>query len=214
MSGPGLARISRTSPIGPAKPGYRFTRSNRTRTCADGRPRRRARGDWQSICGARAERLPYGDDTFDAAVAGLVFCTIPDPEAALDELARVLRPGGEVRFLEHVQAEGFRGRLQPLVEPLWKPLAGGVTPLGSRSGRSRHPRRSRCARSSGSASGSPPPNRSSERRSCAAGTAGSPSGARRERSVSVRVRRGTAEWTDAPTLGCPAAPTAQRRSHQ
>ena len=72
-----------------------------------------------------AERLPYGDGTFDAALAGIVFCTIPDPAAALDELARVLRPGGELRFLEHVEATGVRARLQRLVEPVWKRAAGG-----------------------------------------------------------------------------------------
>ena len=74
---------------------------------------------------AGAEWLPYGDGSFDAAVAGIVFCTIPDPAAALDELARVLRPGGELRFIEHVGAAGLRGRLQRLVEPVWKRLAGG-----------------------------------------------------------------------------------------
>lgn len=74
---------------------------------------------------AGAERLPYDDDSFDAALAGIVFCTIPDPGAALDELARVLRPGGELRFLEHVGADGLEGRLQRLVEPAWKRAAGG-----------------------------------------------------------------------------------------
>jgi len=74
---------------------------------------------------AGAEWLPYADDHFDAAIAGIVFCTIPDPAEALDELARVLRSGGELRFLEHVAATGTRGRLQRLVEPVWKPLAGG-----------------------------------------------------------------------------------------
>lgn len=74
---------------------------------------------------AGAEALPYEDASFDAAVAGIVFCTVPDPTGALDELARVLRPGGELRFLEHVRAEGLPARLQTLVEPVWKRLAGG-----------------------------------------------------------------------------------------
>lgn len=77
------------------------------------------------LCDASAERLPYADGSFDAALAGIVFCTIPHPEEALDELARVLRPGGELRFLEHVHAEGLEGRLQTLVEPVWKRVAGG-----------------------------------------------------------------------------------------
>lgn len=93
--------------------------------------RRRARGAAREaglsvdLRDAGAERLPYGDDSFDAALAGMVFCTIPDPATALDELARVLRPGGELRFLEHVRATGFRGRLQRLVEPVWTRVAGG-----------------------------------------------------------------------------------------
>ena len=74
---------------------------------------------------AGAERLPYEDGSFDAALAGIVFCTIPDPGAALDELARVLRPGGELRFLEHVASTGVRARLQHLVGPVWKRVAGG-----------------------------------------------------------------------------------------
>jgi len=74
---------------------------------------------------AGAESLPYEDDSFDAAIAGMVLCTVRDPAASLDELARVLRPGGELRFLEHVEASGLAARLQALVEPVWKRAAGG-----------------------------------------------------------------------------------------
>jgi SAM-dependent methyltransferase len=73
----------------------------------------------------RAESLSYDDDSFDYVVAGLVFCTIGDVEGALDEVARVLRPGGEFRFLEHVGDDGFGRRLQETVNPLWKRCAGG-----------------------------------------------------------------------------------------
>jgi ubiquinone/menaquinone biosynthesis C-methylase UbiE len=52
-----------------------------------------------------AERLPFADAGFDTAVATLVLCTIPDPAAALREAARVLKPGGELLFIEHVRAE-------------------------------------------------------------------------------------------------------------
>jgi SAM-dependent methyltransferase len=72
-----------------------------------------------------AEATGFADDTFDYAVAGVVFCTITDPEAALDELARVLKPGAELRFLEHVRNSGPRARGQRLAEPVWKRLAGG-----------------------------------------------------------------------------------------
>lgn len=75
--------------------------------------------------GAGAESLPYADDSFDAVVASMVFCTIPDFEAALSEVARVLKPGGEFRFLEHVVDDGWRARFQSLIAPLWKRVAGG-----------------------------------------------------------------------------------------
>lgn len=57
------------------------------------------------IVEAPAERLPFHDASFDTAVFTLVLCTVPDPAAALAEAARVLRPGGELLFVEHVRAE-------------------------------------------------------------------------------------------------------------
>jgi ubiquinone/menaquinone biosynthesis C-methylase UbiE len=74
---------------------------------------------------APAETLPHGDATFDVVIASMVFCTIPDIEAAISEVARVLKPGGELRFFEHVIDDGWRARVQSALEPLWKPLAGG-----------------------------------------------------------------------------------------
>lgn len=74
---------------------------------------------------ANAESLPYEEDSFDAVVASLVFCTIPDAEAAFDEVARVLAPGGEFRFLEHVRATGSVGVAHDLLAPCWHPVAGG-----------------------------------------------------------------------------------------
>ncbi len=52
-----------------------------------------------------ADRLPAQDSSFDAAVACLVLCTVPDQARALAELRRVLRPGGELRFYEHVLSD-------------------------------------------------------------------------------------------------------------
>lgn len=75
--------------------------------------------------GARAESLPYDDDAFDAVVASFVFCTIPDQQAALDEAARVLAPGGEFRFVEHVRGTGGVGAAHSLLAPCWHAAAGG-----------------------------------------------------------------------------------------
>ena len=74
---------------------------------------------------ARAESLPYPENSIDIAVASLVFCTIADPERAFSEVSRVLRPGGELRFLEHVRSAGLLGRIQDLFAPAWKVLAAG-----------------------------------------------------------------------------------------
>ncbi|RNJ26340.1 class I SAM-dependent methyltransferase [Halosegnis longus] len=77
------------------------------------------------ISDASAESLPYADDRFDTVIASMVFCTIPDIETALTEVSRVLKPGGEFRFFEHVHADGWRGRVQTLATPIWRRLAGG-----------------------------------------------------------------------------------------
>jgi ubiquinone/menaquinone biosynthesis C-methylase UbiE len=79
------------------------------------------------VCDGHAERLPAADGVFDAAVASLLLCSVADQQAVLGEIRRVLRPGGQLRFLEHVQARtpGLR-RLQRLADAtLWPPLAGG-----------------------------------------------------------------------------------------
>ncbi|MGM0388663.1 MAG: methyltransferase domain-containing protein [Natrinema limicola] len=74
---------------------------------------------------ARGESLPYADDSFDTVLSSLVFCTISGFDTALDEVARVLRPGGELRFLEHVRNDGWHARIQDALTPLWSRAAGG-----------------------------------------------------------------------------------------
>ncbi|WP_158853916.1 class I SAM-dependent methyltransferase [Saccharothrix deserti] len=74
-----------------------------------------------------AERLPAGDGTADAVVVSLVLCSVRDQEAALREIHRVLKPGGQLRFLEHVRADtpGLARVQRVLDATLWPRLAGG-----------------------------------------------------------------------------------------
>jgi SAM-dependent methyltransferase len=72
-----------------------------------------------------AERLPVGDGSQDAVVSALVLCSVDDLRGSLAEVRRVLRPGGEFRFLEHVRGSGVSGRLEDLLDPLWSRVAGG-----------------------------------------------------------------------------------------
>jgi ubiquinone/menaquinone biosynthesis C-methylase UbiE len=78
-----------------------------------------------------ADALPVEDGGVDAAVASLVLCSVPDQAGALVELHRVLRPGGELRFYEHVVARSqpLRAVLQVADRSgLWPALAGGCHP--------------------------------------------------------------------------------------
>jgi SAM-dependent methyltransferase len=71
--------------------------------------------------------LPVEDESFDAGVASLVLCSVPDQQRALAELHRVIRPGGELRFYEHVVAESPAGRgIQRLADAtVWPRFVGG-----------------------------------------------------------------------------------------
>lgn len=77
---------------------------------------------------AAAYPLPLADDSADAAIASLVLCTVPDPGRALAELRRVLKPGAELRFMEHVRSDAPRkARLQKRCDSsgIWPWFAGG-----------------------------------------------------------------------------------------
>lgn len=78
---------------------------------------------------ASAESLPFPDESFDTVICTLVLCTVPNPERALAELRRVLAPGGELRFWEHVRPTApAAGRAFDAITPLWKRLGGGCHP--------------------------------------------------------------------------------------
>jgi SAM-dependent methyltransferase len=78
------------------------------------------------IIDAPAERLPLADDSVDTVVSTLVLCTVADPERALREIARVLRPDGQLLFIEHVRASSrFLAACQDLFFQLWYRFAGG-----------------------------------------------------------------------------------------
>ncbi|TWT07885.1 class I SAM-dependent methyltransferase [Planococcus sp. CPCC 101016] len=75
---------------------------------------------------AIAEELPFPDNTFDSVVATLVFCTIPDPIRAIQEIRRVSRPGAKILLFEHVKMDRkILGQTQEALTPIWRRLCDG-----------------------------------------------------------------------------------------
>ena len=79
------------------------------------------------VVGGTAEKLPADDSAFDAAVLMGILCSVGDPAGTLHELRRVLRPGGELRFWEHVRSGNAAFRtLQHATDSLfWTKALGG-----------------------------------------------------------------------------------------
>lgn len=86
---------------------------------ARGRVERQRLGHVGGLAVMDAERLAFGDSSFDVIVAQYVVTAVPNPERALDEFLRVVRPGGEIIITTRVGAEtGLRGRIERLLMPL------------------------------------------------------------------------------------------------
>jgi ubiquinone/menaquinone biosynthesis C-methylase UbiE len=107
--------VTRVAAIEPADVGWKLAQK---RLAAARVPVERAGLDGQT--------LPFADDSFDAALSTWTMCTIPDIDAALAELRRVLRPGGTLHFVEHGLApDEDVQRWQHRLEPVQKRVFGG-----------------------------------------------------------------------------------------
>lgn len=81
------------------------------------------------LVSGHAGALPAEDGSMDAAIVSLVLCSVADVDGALAEIRRVLRPGGELRFFEHVRSSKPLASLaQDLLAPLWSRAGGGCRP--------------------------------------------------------------------------------------
>lgn len=109
------ARVAKVTGIDPSAP-----------LLARAAPRARAAAVPVELIAGSAEALPFADRAFDSVVVTYTLCSIDDPVRALAEVRRVLRPGGELVFVEHGLARD-RGtqRWQRALTPMWRRVGGG-----------------------------------------------------------------------------------------
>jgi len=78
---------------------------------------------------APATDMPFEDESFDVIVGTLVLCSVRDQSDVIDEVTRLLRPGGEFRFMEHVRSPGrLKGLVQDVAMPVWRTCFEGCHP--------------------------------------------------------------------------------------
>ena len=94
---------------------------------ADRLARRAAKRDGATeVIAAPAEELPFPDNSFDTVVSTMVICTVDDPDRALAEITRVLKPGGQLLFIEHVRSDSPRlARWQDRLHGPWHAFGDG-----------------------------------------------------------------------------------------
>jgi SAM-dependent methyltransferase len=81
--------------------------------------------DTTRIVAGSADALPVEDGSVDTLISTLVLCSVPDVDAAVAELRRVLAPDGRLLLLEHVAGDGRTRRLQGAIDPAWRVVARG-----------------------------------------------------------------------------------------
>ncbi len=94
-----------------------------------------ARGWAADIREGVGEAIPFADRKFDSVVCTFTLCTVDNPAQVMSEMRRILKPGGQLIFLEHGRAPDANvAKWQDRIEPTWKRLAGGchlTRPIGS-----------------------------------------------------------------------------------
>ena len=91
--------------------------------------RLQAKLDKGEVVPAGADDLPFPDDSFDTVVSTLVLCTVPDQQRAIAEIQRVLKPDGQLLFLEHVRSHDPKtAKWQDRLLPVWRTIGHGCHP--------------------------------------------------------------------------------------